>query len=95
MSELQVIARYVIAAGNEDKVLELLPKLAAASRTEPGNLSYDVYRQIDDGRSVVILERYVSRDAFAEHRETPHFKDYALGQIIPLLESRTVELLDI
>jgi quinol monooxygenase YgiN len=94
MSELQVIARYVIAAGNEDEVLELLPKLAAAARTEPGNLSFEVYRQVDDGRRIVLLERYTSRDAFEDHRNTQHFKDYVLDRIVPLLESRAVELLD-
>lgn len=95
MAELQVIARYTIAAGNEDEVLRLLPKLAEAARTEPGNRGFDVYRQLDDGRQVVLLERYASRDAFAEHRETPHFKELVLGQIIPLLESRVVDLYDV
>lgn len=94
MTEVQVIARYTLAAGREDEVLELLPKLAAASRTEPGNLSYVVYRRLDDDREVVLLERYTSREALAAHRETPHFKDLALGRIVPLLESRVVEVYD-
>jgi quinol monooxygenase YgiN len=95
MSELQVIARYTIADGKTDEVLELLPQLAAAARTEPGNVSFVVYRQLDDDRKVVLLERYASREAFAEHRETPHFKDLALGRIIPLLDNRVVELYDV
>jgi quinol monooxygenase YgiN len=95
MPELQVIARYTISDGNEDEVLALLPKLAEASRNEPGNVSFVAYRRLDDERAIVLLERYASRDAFAAHRETPHFKDLVLGQIAPLLDSRVVESYDI
>ncbi len=40
------------------------------------------------------LERYDSREAFATHRETPHFKELVLGQIVPRLEARGVEQLE-
>ena len=44
---------------------------------------------------VVLLERYASRAAPAAHRETAHFKDLVLGQIVPRLDSRVVELYDV
>ncbi|GAA0384954.1 antibiotic biosynthesis monooxygenase [Acrocarpospora corrugata] len=95
MSQLQVIAHYTVSPGNEDAVLALLPKLVEASRTEPGNISYVAYRALDDERRFVLIERYVSREAFAAHRESPHFIDLALGQIVPLLASRVVEVSDV
>src|SRR3569833_189204 len=94
MTELQVIARYTISAGKADEVLTLLPQLAEASRAEPGNLAFVVYRRLDDDRQVVLLERYTSREAFAAHRETPHFQDLVLGQIAPRLDSRVVATSD-
>jgi quinol monooxygenase YgiN len=93
--ELQVIARYTIREGNEEEVLALLPRLAAAARTEPGNLDFDLFRGLDDGRRVVLLERYASREAFAAHRASPHFQELVLARIVPLLESREVELFDV
>jgi quinol monooxygenase YgiN len=95
MPELQVIARYTLSPGHEDEVLELLPQLAAAARTEPGCLAFEIYRGTEDPRRVILLERYTSRDALAAHRETPHFSELALGRIVPLLESREVELYDV
>ena len=92
MPELQVIARYTLAPGTEDEVLALLPQLAAASRAEPGNLGYEIHRSVEDPLRVVLLERYVSREALDAHRETEHFKELALGRIIPRLADRTVEL---
>ena len=94
MPELQVIARYTVTPGNRDRVLALLPQVAAASRTEPGNLSFEVYENTADPTVVVLLERYVSREAFAAHRETPHFQDLVLARLVPLLETRTVEQFD-
>jgi quinol monooxygenase YgiN len=95
MPELQVIARYTISAGKEAEVLGLLARIAEAARTEPGNISFAVYRQLDSELEVVLLERYASRDAFAAHREAAHFKEIVLDQIIPLLESRVVEQYDV
>jgi quinol monooxygenase YgiN len=95
MTELQVIARYTVSAGKQDEVLDVLSTLVAAVRTEPGNVAFAAYRQVDDDRNVVLLERYTSRDAFAAHRETPHFKELVLGRIVPLLERRVVETYDV
>ena len=95
MPELQVIARHTTVDGQRDAVFAVLPKLIAASRKEPGNLAFEAYLNMDDPRSYVLLERYTSRAAFAEHRESPHFKELMLGKILPNLESRVIEQYDV
>jgi quinol monooxygenase YgiN len=95
VSELQVIARYRISAGQEEEVHALLARLARASRDEPDNLAFEAFRNLDDSRSVVLLERYASRDALDAHRETPHFQALVVDQIIPRLDSRVVETYDV
>jgi quinol monooxygenase YgiN len=95
MMQLQAIARYVVPEENRDQVLGLLRELAAQSRLEPGNISFDIYENVDDPSRVVLLERYESRGAFALHRETPHFHSLVLGKIVPLLTERIVEELDV
>lgn len=95
MPELQVIARHTILPGMEDEVFDALPRLVSAARTEPGNIEFLAYRSMDDPRSYVLLERYASRAAFAQHRETSHFKEFLLGRILPRLASRTIEQYDV
>ncbi|MPZ84718.1 MAG: antibiotic biosynthesis monooxygenase [Actinophytocola sp.] len=90
-----MIARYTVSAGKEDELSELLPRLAEASRSEPGNVSFAVYHALDDPRDVVLLERYASREAFARHRGTEHFTSLVLDRIVPLLDSRAVETYDV
>jgi quinol monooxygenase YgiN/predicted GNAT family acetyltransferase len=91
MTQLQVIARFTVTFGNELEVSSLLTQLADAVRAEPGNLSFGAYRQFDDEREIVLLERYASLDAFAAHRATERYKDLVLGQIVPRLDSQVVE----
>jgi quinol monooxygenase YgiN len=95
MSEVQLIARHTINPGKIDEVLPFLPKLAAAALTEPGCLAFDVFRSLDDEHSYVLLERYASRGALDAHRETEHFKDLVLGQIVPRLSSRVLQAFDV
>jgi quinol monooxygenase YgiN len=91
MPELQVIARHTVPAGKVADLMPLYRRLAEASRAEPGNLAFEVYRELDDDRTIVLLERYASPEAFEEHRRTPHFRYLVLGELVPNLESRTIE----
>ncbi|MFJ8608049.1 putative quinol monooxygenase [Streptomyces sp. NPDC093675] len=95
MPQLQVVAHHTLAAGKEEETLALYPALAKASRAEPGNVFFTVFRQLDNPREVLIYERYASREAFDAHRETPHFKDLVLGRILPLLDNRVLEQFDV
>jgi quinol monooxygenase YgiN len=88
VSELLVVARHTITAGKEDEVLAALPKLVEATRAEPGALEFTCYRQLDDPRTYVLIERYRSREAFLEHRQTDHFKELVEGHIAPRLDER-------
>lgn len=96
MTHYQVIAHHRIHPDQDlDEVLALYPRLAQATRQEPGNVSFDVYRHLEDDRTVVVLECYASRAAFAEHQETEHFKDLLLGEIAPRLQDRWREGYDV
>ena len=87
----QVIAHYHVRNGEEDVVAGFLNELAAASRTEVANLSYDYFRSLEDPGHFVILERYTDEAGFAAHRESAHFERFGFQQIIPRLEHRRVE----
>lgn len=94
MPEVQMIARWTLDAGQAEEVLDLLSEIAEATRAEPGNLSFEIYRQVDDPLEVVLLERYASRQALAAHRETPHFQELVLARAVPRLVDRVLEVFD-
>jgi quinol monooxygenase YgiN len=88
---LQVIAHYQVRPEEIETVLELLSRLAQASREEPGNLGYEFYQGVEDPGHVVILERYTDEAGLDAHRESDHFRSLGREQIIPRLVSRVVE----
>ncbi len=46
-------------------------------RDEPGCLQFDVLSPTAGGNTLAFYEVYKSKDAFAAHMETPHFKRFA------------------
>ena len=53
--------------------------LVSASRKDPGNLSYDVYRGIDDDQEFYVVEHWASPEALAAHERTEAFINFGQG----------------
>lgn len=86
-----ILARWRVREGALDTVLSLLPELAAASKREPGNQLYRVYRHSSaDQRTLILLEGYADRSALDAHRQSEHFQRLVVGRILPLLDEREV-----
>jgi len=82
-----------LSFNQEDRadVAETLRLLAAASRQEPGCVSYIPHQLEDDPDTVLIYEQYVNQKALAAHRETEHFKKHAVGGLYQKMRERQVE----
>jgi quinol monooxygenase YgiN len=81
-------ATWTANEGAEDIVLDALTKLAPRSREEPGCRFYQVYRDPAEPRVFRVFEIYDDEEAVAAHGASEHFKEYGLGQAIPVLEKR-------
>ncbi len=75
-SPVKIVAILNAKEGTQVELEALLRGLVAPSRAEPGNLRYDLWRDIDNPGRFVIDELYRDSDAIQSHRATPHFKDY-------------------
>ena len=91
---LTVIARYRTRPGAGDSVAEVLAKHIKATRAEEGCIGFDVARSTENRDEFVLYERYVDETAFESHRESPHFKQFILAQVVPMLEERTWQRYD-
>jgi quinol monooxygenase YgiN len=83
-----LVVRMTVAEGNEERVAEVIPELARASREEPGCELYVPCRDPENPRSYLIFEQYRDRAAFDEHAASEHFARLAAGELWGLLESR-------
>lgn len=88
--EREIIAIWKVKPTETERVLGLLPNLAAQTRTEEGNIFYSVYRSETDPNELILHECYADERAADAHRKSDHYQNIVVAEIIPYLESRTV-----
>ncbi len=85
------LVRLKFAAEDRADVVETLRVLAAASRQEPGCVSYIPHHLEDDPDTVVLYEQYRDASALAAHRASDHFKKHAVAGLYQKMRERSVE----
>lgn len=90
--EIQVFAKWKVKAGAIEEVLALLKEVSEKTRTEKGNLYYNINQSTTDKSMLVLHEAYKSEAAIEVHRNTTHYQELVVGKIISLLEDREVIL---
>jgi len=63
--------------GRATELIALLRGLANHSRSEPGNLRWDLWQDQNDETNFIIDELYRDAASVEAHRATPHFREYA------------------
>ena len=87
-----VFAKWRVKQGSLDTVLNLLKEAGASSRAEEGNLFYTVHQSTTEPNSLILHEGYTNEEAMAIHRSSAHFQEVVVGQIVPLLEEREINI---
>lgn len=76
---------------DREEIGEALRRLAEASRQEPGCVTYIPHVVVGDADTAVIYEQYRDDAAAEAHRNTAHFKKYAVGVLYQKMRDRTRE----
>lgn len=74
--------------GEADAVADVLRRMAAAVRAEPGTLLFRPHRSPDNDHVFFLYELFADQPAFEAHQATPHFKSLVLGEGVPRLARR-------
>ena len=85
------IVRMKFASEDRAEIAEALRTLTEASRREPGCVSYIPHQITEDPDTVLIYEQYSDDAALAAHRESEHFKTYAVGVLYQKMRDRSLE----
>ena len=86
--------RMTFRPDDREEIATILRELTAASRQEPGCVSYIAHRVESDPDTIVIYEQYRDAAALDAHRASPHFALYAIGGLYQRMLTRSVEMLD-
>jgi quinol monooxygenase YgiN len=79
-----ITARLKAKQGKEKKMEALLTDMVKKVTTEPGALAYTIHRSTVDPTLFMIYEKYVDKEAFSFHKDTPHFAQLggSLGEVL-------------
>jgi quinol monooxygenase YgiN len=82
---------FKFAPEDRAEVAEILRQLAEASRREPGCVGFFPHQLQEDPDTVLIYEHYRDNEAMAAHRESAHFKKYAVGGLYQKMLERNLQ----
>jgi len=87
-----VIAFWRIKESEAEKIFHLLPDLVNKTRGEAGNISYVIYQAEGNPCDLILHEEYINAEAVEAHKNSDHYKQIVVDQILPHLELRDVQL---
>ena len=80
--------------GKGNETVRVFSILQVESRKEPGCVMYVVHRGQEDRSRFFVYEQYKDDAALEAHRATPHFQQYARGELLKLGERLDAHLYD-
>ena len=83
--------RMTFDQADREAIDEILCHLSAATRKEPGCISYVPHFVEGESCTVLIYEQYVNEAALEHHRGSPHFHQYAIGGLYQMMKERQLE----
>jgi len=85
---LVVKAFWEVNSGEEGAVADLLKDFLPQAQREPGVKAFQIHQNLAKPREFFFYEVFAGEAAFAEHQQTPHFRNIIVGQAIPRLAKR-------
>lgn len=84
-------AEFVVKAGNEARVREMMLDLTEKVRAEPGNVAFVAYTRAENPRAYFVYEIYADSAAFEAHISAPYGKVFN-DELSTLIEGDGSEL---
>jgi quinol monooxygenase YgiN len=69
-----IVVKHPVRPEHADDWLTLVAEFTTATRAEPGNISFDWYRSVDDRNLYLLVEAFRDAAAGEAHVNSDHFK---------------------
>lgn len=87
---IRIISENYVIPEKKEEYLKLCEELINKSRSEEGNISYDLLEDINDEYHLTFLETWKDEEAIKLHNESEHFT--RIVPLIALLKSKPGKL---
>jgi quinol monooxygenase YgiN len=85
---LIVTAFWQVNPGEEGAIAGLLKEFLPQAQQEPGVREFQIHQNTAEPGKFFFYEVFAGEAAFADHQQTPHFKDIIVAQALPRLAKR-------
>ncbi len=76
---IYIVATLTVKPEMRAELIDGAKACIAATRQEPGNISYDLHESVTDPTRMVFVEQWENAEALGPHRQSDHMK--AFGRI--------------
>jgi quinol monooxygenase YgiN len=91
---IYLVATLTIKPGTLPDFIDAAKTCIAATREEPGCISYDLHQSLTDENTLVFVERWEDQKSLDGHFEAPHFKVWREAGS-SYFTSRKIEIIDV
>ena len=86
--------RMKFAPEDREEVAGILRRLTEASRQEPACVNFIPHSVEDDADTIMIYEQYTDPEGENAHRQSAHYKEFAVGGLFQKMLERSRENLN-
>jgi quinol monooxygenase YgiN len=72
---IKVVSRRTFREKDFQDILKIYEKMTEETRKEPGCLSYELFLDINDPNSIIMIEEWKSMEDLDKHNNTPHYRE--------------------
>ena len=76
MSSIKITAIVTVKPDRRQELLDVFRQLVAASRSEEGNIRYDLHQDRQNENRFVFFENWRNQAAVDEHNASTHFQNF-------------------
>ena len=88
---IKIICKRKIEEQYFDEIFNIYKNLMLpCSRRESGNISYELYQDIDDPYTLILIEEWESEECEEVHQQTDHYKK--LADSLKLFKIKSAEI---
>ena len=94
MAEVVVVASFQVTPGMEDRAEALVRTIIAPTHAEDGCITFALHRGVGDAGTLVLIERWASREALDRHLATEHLAAFRAAASEVMAAPASVVVLD-
>ncbi|MCD8079147.1 MAG: antibiotic biosynthesis monooxygenase [Bacteroides sp.] len=85
---ITIVAKAIVKEGKREAFIQAIQAMIEGSRAEEGNISYNLFEDLDNENVLTFMEQWKSMEAIDFHNRTPHFQSgvAAIGDLMESME---------